>query len=120
LSFTLRLNFRSYDLGIQTFDTANIYSHGLSEVVLGKAIKQHNLPRDGIVVMTKVSMVSSYYAYETIFKSARKLYFTVAPTPSTSIGPASDWPNQNGLSRKVYSSNDDSISSSPTAHIAHL
>lgn len=43
-----------YDLGIQTFDTANVYSNGLSEVILGKAIKQHNLPRDEIVVMTKV------------------------------------------------------------------
>lgn len=44
----------AYDLGINAFDTANVYSNGLSEVILGKAIKQHNLPRDEIVVMTKV------------------------------------------------------------------
>ncbi|KAF7971377.1 hypothetical protein HWV62_21342 [Athelia sp. TMB] len=44
----------AYDLGINTFDTANAYSNGLSEVILGKAIKDHNLPRDEIVVMTKV------------------------------------------------------------------
>ncbi|KAG8752495.1 hypothetical protein FRC12_011921 [Ceratobasidium sp. 428] len=44
----------AYDLGIQTFDTANIYSNGRSEEILGKAIKQHNLPRDEIVVMTKL------------------------------------------------------------------
>ncbi|CAE6461280.1 unnamed protein product [Rhizoctonia solani] len=44
----------AYDAGIQTFDTANMYSNGLSEVILGKAIKQFNLPRDEIVVMTKV------------------------------------------------------------------
>ncbi|KAG8897811.1 hypothetical protein FRC01_011164, partial [Tulasnella sp. 417] len=44
----------AYDLGINAFDTANTYSNGLSEVVLGKAIKQHGLPRDEIVVMTKV------------------------------------------------------------------
>lgn len=31
------------------------YANGLSEVVLGKAIKQHNLPRDEIVILTKVS-----------------------------------------------------------------
>jgi len=43
----------AYDAGIQTYDTANIYSNGQSEVILGKAIKQHNLPRDEIVVMTK-------------------------------------------------------------------
>ncbi|KAI0050650.1 aryl-alcohol dehydrogenase [Auriscalpium vulgare] len=44
----------AYDVGIQTFDTANVYSNGLSEEILGKAIRQHNLPRDEIVVMTKV------------------------------------------------------------------
>lgn len=44
----------AYDMGIQTFDTANIYSKGLSEVILGKAIKQHNLPREELVIMTKV------------------------------------------------------------------
>ncbi|TFY79318.1 hypothetical protein EWM64_g4694 [Hericium alpestre] len=44
----------AYDLGIQTFDTANTYSNGLSEVILGKAIKKYNLPCDEIVVMTKL------------------------------------------------------------------
>ncbi|PBK75304.1 Aldo/keto reductase [Armillaria solidipes] len=47
----------AYDAGINTFDTANAYSNGLSlptsEVILGKAIKQFNLPRDTIVIMTK-------------------------------------------------------------------
>ncbi|KAJ8495121.1 hypothetical protein ONZ45_g12999 [Pleurotus djamor] len=43
----------AYDLGIQTFDTSNIYSNGLGEVLLGKAIKQLGLPREEIVVMTK-------------------------------------------------------------------
>ncbi|KAG7441434.1 aryl-alcohol dehydrogenase [Guyanagaster necrorhizus] len=44
----------AYDIGINAFDTANIYSNGQSEVVLGKAIKQHDLLREKIVVMTKV------------------------------------------------------------------
>ncbi|KAG9017564.1 hypothetical protein FRB90_000769 [Tulasnella sp. 427] len=44
----------AYDLGINAFDTANVYSNGRSETILGKAIKQFNLPRDEIVVMTKV------------------------------------------------------------------
>ncbi|KAG9017591.1 hypothetical protein FRB90_000633 [Tulasnella sp. 427] len=43
----------AYDLGINAFDTADVYANGLSEVVLGKAIKKHNIPRDEIVVMTK-------------------------------------------------------------------
>ncbi|KAG8873896.1 hypothetical protein FRB98_008720, partial [Tulasnella sp. 332] len=44
----------AYDSGINAFDTANVYSNGASEIVLGKAIKQHQLPRDEIVIMTKV------------------------------------------------------------------
>jgi len=44
----------AYEAGIQTFDTANIYSNGESERILGKAIKQLNLPREEIVVMTKL------------------------------------------------------------------
>jgi aryl-alcohol dehydrogenase-like predicted oxidoreductase len=35
-----------------------IYSNGESERILGKAIKQHNLPRDEIVVMTKVTRLA--------------------------------------------------------------
>ncbi|KZT66690.1 Aldo/keto reductase [Daedalea quercina L-15889] len=44
----------AYDAGIQTFDTANVYSNGLSEIILGNAIKKLDLPREEIVVMTKV------------------------------------------------------------------
>jgi len=43
----------AYDLGINTFDTANIYQNGSSEIILGRAIKKYNFPRDEIVVMTK-------------------------------------------------------------------
>lgn len=44
----------AYEAGIQTFDTADTYSNGYSEVILGRAIRKLNLPRDEIVVMTKV------------------------------------------------------------------
>lgn len=44
----------AYDNGIQTFDTANVYSNGLSEIALGRAIRELNLPRDELVIMTKV------------------------------------------------------------------
>ena len=43
-----------YERGVNTFDTANVYSNGLSEVYLGNAIKALKLPREEIVVMTKV------------------------------------------------------------------
>ncbi|KAG2181713.1 hypothetical protein INT44_008528 [Umbelopsis vinacea] len=45
---------KAYDAGINFFDTANVYSHGVSEEILGKAIKTYNLPRGKIVVATKV------------------------------------------------------------------
>ena len=45
---------RSYEHGVNTFDVANTYSNGVSEVYLGRAIKVLNLPREEIVVMTKV------------------------------------------------------------------
>jgi len=70
----------AYDAGINTFDTANMYSNGHSEIILGKAIKQLELPRDGIVVMTKV-------------------YFTVG----RGLAPVTNnegYVNQHGLSRK--------------------
>lgn len=44
-------------MGIQSFDTANYYSNGASEAILGKAIKLYNLPREEIVVMTKVRVL---------------------------------------------------------------
>ncbi|KAH9991263.1 NADP-dependent oxidoreductase domain-containing protein [Russula vinacea] len=43
----------AYENGIQTFDTANVYSNGASEIILGKAIKELDLPREEIVVLTK-------------------------------------------------------------------
>ena len=42
-----------YDAGLRTFDTADIYSAGNSERVIGKFLKQHNIPREDVVIMTK-------------------------------------------------------------------
>lgn len=42
----------AYDLGINFFDTANVYARGRSEEVVGAALKQ--FPRDSYVVATKV------------------------------------------------------------------
>jgi aryl-alcohol dehydrogenase-like predicted oxidoreductase len=38
----------------QTFDTANVYSRGESERILGKAIKEIGAPRSSFVILTKV------------------------------------------------------------------
>ncbi|GBE77484.1 Versiconal hemiacetal acetate reductase [Sparassis crispa] len=86
----VRRNLRAtkYEHGIQTFDTADMYSNGLSEVILGKAIKQLNLPREEIVVMTKLFMPFTPGKWGTnIFSSGQS---------ADEIGLV----NQHGLSRK--------------------
>lgn len=45
---------RAIDLGINYFDTANVYQMGTSEEVTGKLIREYGLNRDEIVVATKV------------------------------------------------------------------
>ncbi|KAJ7592646.1 Aldo/keto reductase [Mycena floridula] len=47
----------AYDVGINAFDTSNNYGDGQSEIILGKAIKKYNLPREEIVIMTKFTSV---------------------------------------------------------------
>jgi len=44
---------KALDLGINFFDTANVYSHGTSEEFLGRAIKEHT-SREKVVIATKV------------------------------------------------------------------
>lgn len=44
---------KAYKAGINFFDTADAYSNGESERVLGLAIKKFNMPRSRIVVATK-------------------------------------------------------------------
>ncbi len=43
---------RAWDLGINFFDTANVYSQGRSEEILGNAVKEYG--RENLVVATKV------------------------------------------------------------------
>ena len=46
----------SVDAGINFIDTANGYSEGLSEMMLGKAIKELGIPRQQLVIATKVRL----------------------------------------------------------------
>lgn len=77
----------AYDAGINTFDTANAYSDGVSEKILGKAIKEFKLPREEIVVMTKV--------YANVKKD-----FSEQPFREPEELDASGYVNQHRLSRK--------------------
>ena len=71
---------KSLDLGINFFDTANVYSNGDSEQILGRALKHFSVKREDVVVATKV------------------------------FGPVGQGPNDRGLSRKhIMHSIDESL-----------
>ncbi|KAK0644570.1 NADP-dependent oxidoreductase domain-containing protein [Cercophora newfieldiana] len=46
----------AYDRGLNTWDTANVYSNGASERIVGKALREYNIPRHKVVIMTKCHM----------------------------------------------------------------
>ncbi|KAF2017496.1 Aldo/keto reductase [Aaosphaeria arxii CBS 175.79] len=75
---------RAWDLGINTWDTANTYSNGESERILGRAMKKFNIPRSKVVILSK-------------------LYYPVMDDDSRPQPPDSysqELVNQMGLSRK--------------------
>ncbi len=45
---------QAVDAGINFIDTADVYSEGLSEQITGQALKNLKIPRDNVVVATKV------------------------------------------------------------------
>jgi aryl-alcohol dehydrogenase-like predicted oxidoreductase len=74
---------RALDLGINLFDTADMYSAGVSEEITGRLLRQY-APRDEIVVATKV-----FFPVDLAFKGGN------APGPKPAVRP-----NASGLSRK--------------------
>lgn len=76
----------AYKNGINTWDTADLYSNGVSEQIIGKAIKQFQIPRPRLVILSKC-------------------YFGVDPVeqpPIAAVGTNDGhrWANGVGLSRK--------------------
>jgi len=86
----------AYDVGLNTWDTADVYSNGRSEEIIGKALKQYSIPRNKVVILSKC-------------------YFGVADDGSQpSIAAVStndgDMVNQVGLSRKhIFDAVDKSV-----------
>ncbi|MCR5349423.1 MAG: aldo/keto reductase [Acholeplasmatales bacterium] len=56
------------DLGINFFDTANVYSHGTSEEFLGRALKELGVKRSDVVIATKVFFNAGKLSKEAIFR----------------------------------------------------
>lgn len=44
----------TFDAGINFLDTANVYSNGVAELMTGEALKTLGVPRDDVVIATKV------------------------------------------------------------------
>ncbi|KAM5543792.1 hypothetical protein V8D89_002409 [Ganoderma adspersum] len=77
----------AYDRGINTIDTANMYSNGESERIIRKFIEKYTIPRENLVIMTKA-------------------FFLVSPDPNVNTARAQwtlahtrDHVNHGGLSR---------------------
>lgn len=80
---------KCYDNGLRTFDTADAYSNGASEILLGKFIKKYNIPRERIVILTKVFFMMDYNDPEfNMHKLGNNKY------------PEINYVNSKGLSRK--------------------
>src|ERR1700726_1076405 len=79
---------RALELGINFFDTADMYSVGVCEEILGRALKDFGPSRDRVVIATKV------------------------------FNPMGDDPNQRGLSRKhILHAIDDSLQRLKTDYV---
>ncbi|KAG6873154.1 hypothetical protein C0995_002312 [Termitomyces sp. Mi166 len=50
---TFKILDAAWELGISTIDTANVYSNGESERIIGKWIEQKKIPRERLIIATK-------------------------------------------------------------------
>ncbi|KIW04990.1 uncharacterized protein PV09_04150 [Verruconis gallopava] len=55
----------AFDKGINTWDTADAYSNGRSEEIVGKALRKYDIPREQVVIMTKI-----FYALDPVGQSS--------------------------------------------------
>ncbi|KAJ4481301.1 NADP-dependent oxidoreductase domain-containing protein [Lentinula aciculospora] len=95
----------AWDRGINTIDTANIYSNGESEKIVAKFIKTYNIPRHQIVILTKCNgLVAADPGTRTYYNPQMR-----------------DWPqyvNQSGLSRAaIFNAVDASLERLKTSYI---
>ena len=58
----------AFENGINFIDTANCYSNGTSEIYIGNALKELNIPRNKIVIASKVYFNEGKLSKEAIFR----------------------------------------------------
>ncbi|MCH4019578.1 MAG: aldo/keto reductase [Erysipelotrichaceae bacterium] len=73
------------DLGINFFDTANVYSNGEAEQYLGKAIRQYG-NRDEAVIATKVGLNMDKHPRPNTVGLSRKVIFSEVEKSLTRLG----------------------------------
>lgn len=74
----IRLLHRAFELGINVFDTSPGYGDGRSEELLGRALKE--LPRDEVVVLTKIPLAGGHTDDVRVMKSEE-----IAPAVEASL-----------------------------------
>jgi len=95
----------AYDCGLNTWDTANVYSAGHSEEFIGKAIKHFDLPRHKLIILTKCFGVVGEEP------AANHIRFPEIKT-------SKDYVNQGGLSRAaIFNAVDASLKRLQTDYI---
>ncbi|KAG0649804.1 Aldo-keto reductase dtxS3 [Hyphodiscus hymeniophilus] len=96
----------AYDRGLNTWDTANVYSNGVSEEIIGKAIKKYNIPRHKLVVLTKC------FGAVGEEPNVRGAFYPDA------LKKSKDYVNQSGLSRQaIFAAVDASLARLDTTYI---
>ncbi len=95
---------KAYDSGINFFDNAEVYAHGQSEIVMGKALQQLGWRRDSFIISSKVCFgsiedpaptqrgLSRKHVFEACHQAMERLgveyldlYFCHRPDPETPI-----------------------------------
>lgn len=68
---------QAIEMGLNFFDTANVYAAGTSEEYLGRALKENHIPRDQVVIASKVyfnpGRLSSEAIHHEIDQSLKRL-----------------------------------------------
>lgn len=96
----------AYDRGLNTWDTANIYSNGLSEQMIGNVIKKNKLPRHKLIILTKC------------FGAVGEEPGTFTFRHPEEVKKSKDYVNQNGLSRAaIFNAVDASLKRLQTDYI---
>ncbi|KAL1680209.1 NADP-dependent oxidoreductase domain-containing protein [Schizophyllum commune] len=97
----------AWDRGLNTFDTANVYSNGDSERILAKFIEKYQIPREEIVIATK--------CYGIVAKGVDHGVCTPELIPAVL---RKEYINQTGLSRAaIFNAVEGSLSRLKTSYI---